>query len=145
MKLIPVWSPPGTRNGTRLLTSSWCRPVVLQFFQSRLCRRLVEGKGLQVCRNRITCRFIRTACSSRLSQMHVCCLLYVVTIPNGINLWARGKKYTGILKTETLVRKMSKSFIRIPKRRVSLGTWMVTYDYVITNFQTRITVQCEAV
>jgi len=70
MKLISAWSQPGTRNGTSLLTSSWCRQVVLQFCQSTMCRRLIEEKQLQVCRNRMTCRFIRTACSWRLAEQH---------------------------------------------------------------------------
>lgn len=70
MKLIPAWSLAGTRNGKSLLTSSWCRQVVLQFCQSTLRRRLIEANALQVCRNRMTWRFIRTACSLRLAEQH---------------------------------------------------------------------------
>ena len=71
MKLTAAWSQRGTRNGTSLLTSSWCRQVVVQLCQSTLCRRLIEEKQLQVCRNRMTSRFIRTACSLRLAEQHV--------------------------------------------------------------------------
>jgi hypothetical protein len=145
MKLIPARNPPGTRNGTILLTSSWYRPVVLQFCQGRLCSRLVEDMELQVWSNRMTCRFIWTPCSSHLSHTHVCFLLYVATIANGISLWAGGKKHTGVLKTETWLRKIPKLITRIPRSRVSHGTLMVTYDYVIINVQKGITVQREAV
>jgi len=71
MKMIAAWSQQGTRNGTSFLTSSWCRQVVLQSCQSTLCRSLIEEKQLQVCRNRTTCRFIRTVCSLRLAEQHV--------------------------------------------------------------------------